>query len=141
MPVTLKIVSDAEQRMRALADAMYAGYAEFGEFTETMGLRQGFSRFELETLGDGARALAEKRRIRVDDSPEGFTWSDDDVIAIFDANCVGLTDIGDVVAVLRRRGVPLAAINRTWPRLSVKIATAIATMPASAIGALQGAVA
>jgi hypothetical protein len=137
MPAQLKVVTAADQRVRELAHSIFELNAG-GGCTEALLLAEGYSRHELEIFGPAARQLVDRRVIRkVDEPAEGFSWSEDDVASVFDDTCAGLIDIGDAIAALRRRGVPISAIHRAWPRLAVKMASAIAKMTAPSLDDLK----
>lgn len=120
---TLTIVKDSAARTEQLADRMFELYAEAGEASETALLREGFSRYELTTLGPAAIQIAEKRRIR---PSEGFTRTDEEWCAIAATEAAGLIDEQAIFAHLRRFGIPSPVLGKIWPRLMRKLAASLA---------------
>jgi len=63
LPTQLKIVTNADARIQQLANTMFELNVA-GGCTEGLLLAEGFSRFELETIGEPARQIANKRFVR-----------------------------------------------------------------------------
>ena len=126
MQTNLQTLNDAGTRTEQLAHAMFELYAEHGEATETLLLREGYSRYELQTMGEAARAIAEKRRIR---SEEGFSRTDEEWTDIAAAQACDLVDEQAIFAQLRNFGIPTIVLGRIWPELMRKLASSLAGRP------------
>lgn len=126
-PHASRTLVHADQRTRALADAMVRLNAEGGA-TDLALLSEGFSEAELRHHGDAARALANRRFVRqVEPRPEP---SDDELIDTALDRVGGLIDAGLIVSRLRGDTVFTPdRIARIWPRLCTRLATTIAKLP------------
>lgn len=131
----LSTIKTATRRTEALGETMYRLYAEWyrlyaecGEATETALLREGFSAFELHTLGPTAYQLAEQKRIRRTDR-HGFTKTDEEIVAI--AVDAGLGLVGDAAtfSAMLQKGLTAAQIERNWTTITRRLGISIGTLP------------
>lgn len=135
----LRVVAAAEERLQALADTMHE-LEIAGGCSEQLLEAEGFSRHEIITLGPAAWRMAERRmnrQVREDLAPG---LSDEQVLAVVEDRCVGLIDVGDIIALLRKAGGSPRQIARLWDRITVKLAATIARLPHPTAAQLRQAV-
>lgn len=126
MQTTLKSLTDVHARTEQLGAAMYELFANHGEATQTMLLREGFSLYELTTLGPAATQIAEQRRIRIS---EGFTRSDDEWVEVAMSAAPDLIDHQLIFDRLRHAGIPTGVLGRIWDKLLFRLAKSLAGRP------------
>jgi hypothetical protein len=125
----LNTLSAADRRTRQLGDKMFEILAEHGECTETLLALEGFSNYELEQYGPAARQHANSRFVR-QDGGEGFTRTDDEIVAIAVDAGMGLVGDAQIATAALDRGLTPAQIARTWPRIVRKLAIRLGDLPA-----------
>jgi hypothetical protein len=125
----LNTLSAAERRTRQLGDKMFEILAEHGECTETLLVLEGFSNYELEQYGPAARQHANSRFVKRVDG-EGFTKTDDEIVAIAVEAGLGLVGDAQIATAALQRGLTPAQVARAWPKIMRKLAVQLATLPA-----------
>ncbi len=125
----LKTLSAADRRIQQLGDTMFELLADHGECTDVLLLNEGFSPYELDTYGRAARQYANTRFVKRTDG-EGFTKTDDEIVAIAVDAGMGLVGDAQIATAALARGLTPQQVARTWPKILRKLAVRLATLPA-----------
>ncbi|MFA5897911.1 MAG: hypothetical protein WC829_02240 [Hyphomicrobium sp.] len=129
-PDSSRTLVTADARTRELAASMLRLNAE-GSCTETLLLREGFSRHELIHLCVAATQIANQGFVRqvAEGAQQAPLKTDDELLAIAFDRCGGLVNIGDIVARLRGAQFTHDTIARLWPKLCARLARQVALLP------------
>lgn len=125
----LTTLGAADTRIRQLGDKMFEILADHGECTDRLLVAEGFSLYELATYGDAARAHANTRFVRHDEAPQGFTKTDEEIVAIAVEAGLGLIGDAQIATAALARGLTAAQIARNWKTIIRKLAVQLNTLP------------
>lgn len=128
MSLTPVAASDRDKRIRQLADCMFELHADGAVVTDTLLIGEGFSAFELATLGPAAKSLANDRFVRRIER-EGFTRTDDEWVSLAAGAAVGSIGDAQVTTAMLGAGIPPHIIDRLWPKIMRKVGMALGTSP------------
>lgn len=126
-PESSRTIQTADARTRELAEAMVRLNAE-GEATRSALRREGFSDFELDTLSDAARSIADRMFVRQDavETPRGPT---DDELLTTATQAIPSIDAHRIAQKLYGAGMTHDHLARVWPKLMTRLAGALARSP------------
>lgn len=124
---SLKTLSAADDRIRELGSTMFELHAENKDISRPLLRAEGFSDHEIDTYGEAAWKFAKGRIVRVERS-EGFTKTDDEIVAIAVEAGMGLVGDAQIVSASLQRGLTPQQLARTWPKITRKLAVQLATL-------------
>ncbi len=126
---SLSTLTAAERRIQQLGQTMLALEASQGCAQRDMLRAEGFSTHELDTYGDAARAFADEAKEGTRSLSQGFTRTDEEIVAIAVDAGLGLVGEAAIASAALGRGLLPDQIARNWGKITRLIALKVGTLP------------
>lgn len=127
--MSLATLTAADRRIQALGRTMLELEQSAGAATTPLLLAEGYSRHELDSLGEAARQWADQLKAERRGAGEGFTKTDDEIVSIAVDAAHGLVGDAQIAGAALGCGLTPAQIARCWKAIVIKLASDVARLP------------